>query len=72
MTPKYASYDGYPVRFTRYEAWIFVRTNKHWRRTEIASVLHEAAVLTETQFRHTFGHLPPLPPLPPNAFGGWR
>jgi hypothetical protein len=65
MTPKYASYDGYPARFNRYEAWIFVRANKHWRRTDVASTLHEAAVLTETQFHHTFGHLPPLPP---NAF----
>jgi len=56
---KYGSYDGYAVRFTRYEAWILA--DGHWQKTGVAQVLHEAALLTKEQFHRVYGALPPMP-----------
>jgi hypothetical protein len=57
---KYGSFEGYPVRFTRYEAWQLV--NGAWRKFGApGEILTGAAVLTPAAFIAEFGDVPPLP-----------
>jgi hypothetical protein len=58
-TPEYAAYDGYPCRFSDYEAWMLV--DGKWQRIDTTAVVTEAAVLTEQGYLKTFGVVPPLP-----------
>ena len=59
MTPKYGSYEGKPVRFTDYEAWVFVKNT--WQKTSPPEVLMTAAVMDESAYHKVFGDLPPVP-----------
>jgi hypothetical protein len=57
---KYGSFEGYPVRFTDYEAWELV--DGKWRKFGApGEILTGAAVLTPAAFTAEFGEVPPLP-----------
>ena len=63
-TVRYGSWDGYPVRFTPFEAWEFY--NDTWRRVSVpGEIAVTAALLSAQEFDVIFG---PLPPLPSDAF----
>lgn len=62
--PKFGSYDGFPVRWLGWEAWIYDRSNV-WRETNAGDVAAQGNLLSEREFHQIFG---PLPPLPPSAF----
>jgi hypothetical protein len=61
--PRYASYDGYPVRLTDGEAWQCI--DGEWVRINAVEAACSAALVSADEFAK---HYPGLPPLPPRAF----
>jgi hypothetical protein len=57
-TPYFGSMDGYPVRGTDSEAWIF--QDGKWQPLHPAEGSAKASVLTEADFKERFGELPHL------------
>ena len=68
---KYASDDGFAVRFTGREAWACYADGK-WREISLTEAVCKCGELTEQAYLEQFGHRH-LPPLPDAAFcSGWR
>jgi len=62
MPPSYATLDGYPVRVTDGDAWIFLKDEGAWRHMDQpADAIMNAALMTEAEFTACFGQLPDLP-----------
>lgn len=59
MTPKFASYDGMPVRLTDHEAWTFA--DGKWHELHAAEAGRNARLISETDYNRRFRHLPALP-----------
>jgi hypothetical protein len=65
-TSKYGSLDGLPCRWRGWEAWE-MWCDGRWHEANAAEVVTKAWVMTEAQYRKSFGDVPPLPIV---AFGG--
>ena len=59
MQGNFGSFESYPARFTRTEAWVFM--DGAWRTFNVAEVNVGASVMTEQAFNTRFGQLPALP-----------
>ena len=62
--PKNGAIESNPARFTDDEAWVY-QHDKVWRQMSPSEVRHNAALLSEAEYRANY---PALPALPKTAF----
>lgn len=58
---KYGAFESFPAMFDELEGWVLFPSPNEWRELPHSEVLQKTKIMSEAEFRRTYGKLPPLP-----------
>jgi hypothetical protein len=57
----FGAFEAHPAICDDNEGWVLFPSPREWRELPHAEVLQKTKIMSEAEFRRTYGELPPLP-----------